>query len=124
MAHSILLKNDWDQEEAFKELKSQTYLSSKFQYSYVDAQEREADTIINPTFLCGVCYCDCDVETESVIMKDCYHMLCTDCFPEYIKNKVTSVDCVYATCPDKNCGLFVPPETFKAVLFGEDYERY
>ena len=57
-------------------------------------------------------------------MKDCHHMLCTDCFPIYLSSKVTSVDCAYATCPDKNCGLFIPPETYKAVLSAADYQRY
>ena len=64
------------------------------------------------------------MNTECVMMPDCGHMLCPDCFPAYAQEKVMGADGVYARCPDKGCNLTVPPKIFKKVLSDEDYSRY
>ena len=76
------------------------------------------------TFVCQCCFVDCDRETEAIVMEDCGHMLCTDCFPMYCSSKVMGADGVYALCPDQKCNLIVPPTVFKQCLTDQEYARY
>ena len=124
VAHAVLLKNSWDIEEAKKSLIDAGYLKSKFLYDQLQPQDRIIAAKEAGTFLCEVCYCDCDMETECIMMEDCGHMLCTDCFPPYAQEKVMGSDGVYALCPDQNCNLLVTPKVFKKCLSEADFKRY
>ena len=124
VAHAVLLKNSWDIGEAKKALLEPGYLENTFLYDSAAASARLEEASQKTEFLCEVCYCDCDMNTECIMMPDCGHMLCTDCFPAYAQEKVMGADGVYARCPDKGCNLTVPPKIFKKILSDEDYSRY
>ena len=113
LAHGVLLKNSWDNSAAAEALKNNDYIRNTFNLDSIQAGKVKAALALQETeFLCGCCYIDCDVATESVMMPDCGHMLCTDCFPMYAQSKVTEASGIYASCPDKTCNLIVPAETF------------
>ena len=51
-------------------------------------------------FTCEVCYDDVSTD-DQVMMEDCGHRLCTECFAGYCEAKVIAgPDAVQATCPD------------------------
>ena len=74
--------------------------------------------------MCDCCYCDYD-RKEAVLLEDCGHVLCDECYGAYLDSKVQAgPDCVFAVCPDMECNLVVPERIFKKLLTKEKFERY
>ena len=124
ISYSVLLKNSWDTEAALKNLKDEDYLSKTFNFDVKAGKVRAALAMQDQEFDCECCYCPCEVLTEQIMMADCGHRLCTDCFPMYAQEKVLGADGVYATCPDQKCGLILPPDIWKKVLDEDQYKKY
>ena len=82
IAHTLLLKNSWDNNKALDLLKDPNYVQKTFNFPKAEYEIKEVE-MNDGTFTCGCCYCECDIATEAIVMEDCGHMLCTDCFPMY-----------------------------------------
>ena len=75
-------------------------------------------------FLCGTCYESVSLE-EAVIMGDCGHGLCTECFQWYCEEKVRAgTSCSMTLCPIQPCGNLVPAIVFEKLLEKELWQKY
>jgi ariadne-1 len=58
-------------------------------------------------------------------MDDCSHILCEECFTQYLQTKVAEgVESVFTICPDQKCNMIVPPKLFKELLPKGSYDKY
>ena len=74
--------------------------------------------------MCPCCYCDVE-ESDAMIIADCGHGLCTECFEGYCKAQIASgPDCVLATCPDQECQMILPTIIFQKSVETLELVRY
>ena len=75
-------------------------------------------------FLCGTCYESVSLE-EAIIMGDCGHGLCTECFQWYCEEKVRAgTSCSMTLCPVQPCGNLVSAMVFEKCLEKELWQKY
>ena len=73
---------------------------------------------------CGCCFEDV-TPTDMVVMPDCAHSLCSECFSGYCKTKATAgQEAIQASCPDSTCNNIVPPSIFQKLLEAADFKKY
>ena len=80
LAHSLLIKNSWDEEEAKDAFCRPDYvqstLSIKFENNTIQPVE------IEDTTTCPVC--QCEYEGDKLTMSDCGYEVCEECFTGYL----------------------------------------
>ena len=106
-----ILMNDWyDKQEKIMEISgiAQTKLSKEQLEKYFKTHK------IKNNF-CLVC--EMEIEPGDNICLECNHQFCSDCFKEYLKEKVKDQLTVLATkCPMQYCNFQVPSAYFKKIL--------
>jgi ariadne-1 len=72
--------------------------------------------------MCPVCYDETD---EWFSVEECGHILCKDCFTEYLTEQMNKgVACVSATCPFDGCGFIMPDTLYEELLIPEVYKKF
>ena len=121
----MLIKNGWNEETAKNEfIKDENYIRNTFNFTLEEGWRRFRDYKSNPTFTCFCCYDDVNI-ADGVIIEDCGHSLCSECYKEFLEEKFkTGPDCIYTTCSDQKCGMIVPKEIWKRFLSPQDYKKF
>ena len=92
------------------------YIQKTFNFDLEEGKSNAERNKAESEFTCEVCYDDVKIE-DQVMMEDCGHRLCTECFQGYCESKVAAgPDAVQATCPDQKCKMIVPTRIFKQLL--------
>ena len=72
---------------------------------------------------CPICYSE--IEKESSLSLKCNHLICEDCFKEYITNKLISepLNILYTYCPLDGCNLYLTRTIYKKCITDKKYQR-
>ena len=71
--------------------------------------------------MCPCCYDDLDV-TKAVMMEDCGHYLCEECFRYHCQEKLKQgPNVVQAACPEASCRAIVSKQTFQELLTDAEF---
>ena len=121
----MLIKHGWNEELAKdKFLSDSNYIRRTFNFSLEEGEKRVKALLSSQKVTCFGCYDDVTIR-DTVIMNECGHSLCKDCFGEYLKEKFKGgPECVYTTCSDHTCGMIIPAGLFKKFLSKTDYAKY
>ena len=121
----MLIKSGWNQEAALNGFLSDTnYIRKTFKFTVEEAEARVEEYRKSSLFTCPCCYDDVKIK-DGIIIEECGHYLCKDCFKDYIKEKFKNgPDCVHASCPDHSCGMIIPSHLFQKSLSKVDFKKY
>jgi len=116
----LLIRNGWAEQKALDAfLDNPNIIKELFMYD---------PDVSKPTYdaewLCGCCFCPAEPH-EVIRMDDCGHMLCNECFEQYLLSKLSDgPEVVFTICPDEKCNNIVPEKIFKQLLPEDKYKRY
>ena len=118
LARMLLIKNGWDSAKVAKKLEEEPdYVFRTFNFKPSEPASAE-DT------MCPCCYDDV-TESAKMIMEDCGHWLCEDCFTGHCQEKLKQgPESVMAACPDHTCRAIVSESNFKRSLTVEEFAKY
>lgn len=93
LARALLIRNDWSKLKAINEVLTGAFISNVLDKEGSEEQPFEG-------YVCSSCYSEYFEDWEVVFMTDCKHMLCYECFKEYVNTKLQGgVECLKARCP-------------------------
>jgi len=106
-AEHLLRHHDWDQREAIDAFTLSDPETTAEQAGIVpESLKKKKDA---GKHICPVCIEECAAE-DLITTSDCGHVVCKECFQDYLHSAVETKDCVNKKCPGKytrscnNCG--------------------
>ena len=72
---------------------------------------------------CPICYSE--IEKEDSLSLKCNHLICKDCFKEYITNKLLTepINILNTPCPLDGCNLYLTRTIYKKCITEKQYQR-
>ena len=89
--------------------------SNRYESSYLFGKSNLKDSVtINKT--CGICEEKIEFKEANKIKIKCNHLFCTDCWFNYLKEKINNSNVAKISCMQSGCGIILDSNFIKKIL--------
>ena len=97
--------------------------------SNMKLDEEDNDPMYNEDIICAVCNDNIDKKEIKKNILPCKHFFCSECFYQYLKNKIQTREVAEIKCPQNKCETVLDEQKIISILGGDDdsiqkYKRF